>query len=416
MALMDPERARRQLEKIRNLVDRNKLNLAAFEAKLGLTWKELSQRVESVRLTAAHQRKLDELLGPDWSDLTLILATPEPGPPTGPAFADKVRDELRKRGQRLEDLANILEVSPSTVRSWVARNSFPAYAIEKVAKELNLGTEVQHVLDRYQTTLSRPRAASWQPVRQSPSPAGWSASRQEVSARRPENRWEASDLLQWFDAGFRRSQGRWSDQRNALAHLFSALGAGDGCFLLLSDALPIEAQPSGWSLMGPAMQTAVAQGARIVYLVPDTTALDLLEESRVAPLPGIEDFQRDIQTLHQRITRDTTEVGCRISALADVSIPEASGAVDMIEYSFSPFAVPGQRCAAFSYRAGATREIRLLTMANTVESNPDQPPLARLSQQTTNQFVRWLEVLIEREAARRQGPEWRRATLGLLWS
>jgi hypothetical protein len=286
----------------------------------------------------------------------------------------------------------------------MARNRFPSSALATLAKELGLGAHIEEMLSRYETGISRPRfSASWHQQQISQEFQG----SDQLQAASPRHIWSpVASLLRWFDADFRRSSGKAQEHVSALARLFSALGDGDGCFLLLSDSLPVEAQPLGWNLFGPAMQSAVDRGARIYYLVPDEKALAAFAESGVSRLPEIEAFRKEVQALRKRILSGTERAAERT----------AQNAVDVIEYSFSPFAVPGQRCVAFSHRTGETREVGVLSMVKPAESSADAPVFIPLSQHTTNQFMHWLAVLVGREAERRRDEAWKAATLKLLWA
>lgn len=231
-----------------------------------------------------------------------------------PTLSDALRDLMKNREYTSTQLAKTLDVDASTLRSYLASNSFAEATLGSIATQL--GASAENLSRHYEFRIRRAYLSS--------KPGAADRSFREQVYRD-----------QWDLEQFARRQ----DQ--LVSKAIEELRDGATLCLVSEDQTPAEMETDRFSPLGEQIADAIVQGARLYYFRPSRRYFD----QDVADFADVQ--YQDIEKEHSRFTQ-------RLKALlksrgVSAERVEVDQVVKRVECDSSPFFTPGHKYLLFHY-------------------------------------------------------------------
>jgi hypothetical protein len=200
-------------------------------------------------------------------------------------FSDAIRDAAKARNENLNQAAQQIDVSASSLRTWINRNTYPEPALENLA-EYTGNKDASDLQSKFIFRIARPRQ---------PSPTIEAISEKKGNLR---------DCLEYLVETTRRSTRSLAmtpeQLEKFITTFFNTMAADDVFIMYCFDVLPLEFILMPVSRIYKALATAIDKGAHFIYMWPEQSILETMNKS-VLPLDKPVDFQARFDSLLKRV-------------------------------------------------------------------------------------------------------------------
>ena len=244
----------------------------------------------------------------------------DPTPPSTPqvTLAGDIKVALRRKGLTLTRAAAVIGVPGATLRTWIDRNRFPEYGIERICKLLDW-EEPDEVARKYKLTN------------------GWSKERKVVL---PDDQSLLMTALQAEDAICARTNEQLTEDRvRGLCRCFMAMRENDLFVLASLSVMPRAFEKQNWGPMATAIAEGVEQGGTYLYLFPRQDQVDVFVNDpwNFPKMIDAKDFKEKFAEFQHNVARYLQRRGVPAGEVDEI----VKQRIVMLEYGKTPFMSPG---------------------------------------------------------------------------
>jgi len=282
----------------------------------------------------------------------------------------EIKRAIEARGQSMRSMADALGLYVNSLRSWIRRNTFPAGALLKVARYLELAEDLESLGAKYEFYLAGTRRTSLM----------------KLTELEHQERVDLQDVLSALSSSAVGLLNKPDVERAETRLLFRALGKGSLYVCGFLDALPIELIGAGWASVGDDVARAVARGTQLVYLVPSEKLCSELQESGLHSVISRKSAEHAIQDLGRRVEE---RLGAKYGA-------GASKEIALVDWDAPVFVVPGAEWIFVSGRSSSDTSNKLFMRMRLQGEGKTGIALLSADEEMTTQFLSVLVSQLER--------------------
>ncbi len=281
-----------------------------------------------------------------------------------PKLNDDLRAGLIQAAGSVSKAADNLGIAKSSVRGWLSRNEYPEVELLELARLAGLSHNLDSLRQRFEFRCTRSKRTPRSSAR---------------DRHKPRDLVEALGFMDNRLDQFVRYCQRFGED---VSRMFGSMGKDDLFIHLSLTGYPFETEESGWAETGSVIARAIDDGARFVYLYPSDELAKSLRSLKIARIPTEADFQMRFTDFRERL--------CDLLPGREMVVQER---LVTCACNSSGFMIPGHTYTLFKPHSGCVRALGQFPTGNAIRPIPIYQ---LLDQDTTDQFSRYVAVLLER--------------------